>query len=424
MAKINLPYHKQMVKFEIDDKYLKGILVSKIHEFKTEKTEVEIIREAMENPIHSLCLDELIKGKNNMVIITSDHTRPVPSSITLPIILETIRRTNPKIDITIAVATGSHREITKSEMIEKYGREVTENENFFIHRASDKSQMISLGILDTGLNAEVNRVIVETEFLMAEGFIEPHFFAGFSGGRKSVFPGMASIDCIRANHCSEYISNDKARVGILEGNPIHNEALGIAKLAGLRYILNVVLNKDKKVIKAFAGDYNAAHLAGCAFVSELSFVKAVPADIVITTNGGYPLDQNIYQSVKGISAAEISCKEGGVIIMLASCCDGHGGDTFYNTFRNASSPEEIISTIADVKRMDTALDQWESQILAKILKNHNVIMVTDMCEKKLVETFMMKHASTIGDALVIAREMMGREATVTIIPDGVSVIVK
>ena len=423
MAKIKVPYYKQAVEIEINDKNLKRVLVSKAHEYESGKTESRIIIDAMENPIGSERLEILARGKKDMVIITSDHTRPVPSSITLPLILSAVRSVNPEIDITIAISTGSHRDMTKEEMTAKFGADLVAKEKFFMHHCNDPAQMVSLGILDTGLNAEVNRVIVETELLIAEGFIEPHFFAGFSGGRKSVFPGMASLDCIRANHCAEYIASGKARTGMLDGNPIHNEATEMARLAKLSYILNVVLDGDKKIIKAFAGDFEKAHRAGCDFVTGLSSVQAAPADIVVTTNGGYPLDQNIYQSVKGMTAAEAVCREGGVIIMIASCSDGHGGDSFYKTFKNASSPEEVTASIINTGRTDTVIDQWQSQILARVLTKCRVIMVTDMCEKDVVETFMMKHAENFDEALETAYCLTSPDASVTVISDGVSVIV-
>ena len=423
MKTIRLPYHKKHIELELEEKCLQAVLVSKAHEFKPEKNETDLIEEALDNPIGSKKLEELVKGRNNMVIITSDHTRPVPSKITLPILLRRIRGTNPGIEIKIVISTGTHRATTHEEMIIKYGEEVVNKEKIIIHNARKREDMASLGILDTGLNAEVNKAILETEFLMAEGFIEPHFFAGFSGGRKSVFPGVASMECVMANHCAEYIGSPFARTGILENNPIHIEAREMARLANLQFILNVVIDQDKKIIKAFAGHFDEAHTAGCRFVKELSQVKASPADIVITTNGGYPLDQNIYQAVKSMTAAEASCKEGSVIIDVAACSDGHGGESFYETFKNAKSPGEITEQIIQRNRAETIADQWESQILARILEKHKVILVTDMCEKHIVEDMFMDYAADIDEALALARRYKGDDASITVIPDGISVIV-
>ena len=423
MKTIRLPYHKGHIELELEYKCLQAVLVSKAHEYKSEKREPELVEEALDNPVGSEKLEVLIKDKKNMVIVTSDHTRPTPSWITLPVLLRRIRAANPNIEITIVVATGTHRASTREEMISKYGEEIVNNERIIIHDARVKEDMASLGILDTGLNAEVNKAVLDTEFLMAEGFIEPHFFAGFSGGRKSIFPGVASMECVMANHCADYIDSPFARAGILENNPVHLEAREIARLAKLRFILNVVIDQDKRIIKAFAGHFDEAHVVGCRFVQELSEVKASPADIVITTNGGYPLDQNIYQAVKSMSAAEATCKEGGVIIDVAACVDGHGGESYYGTFKNAKSPGEVTEQILKRSRAETIEDQWSSQILARVLEKHKVILVTDMCERSIVEDMFMIHAASINEALWIARKFKGENAGITVIPDGISVII-
>ena len=423
MKKIRLPYHKGHIELELDEKYLQAVLVSKAHEYKPEKSERELVEEALDNPVGSEKLEALIKDKKNMVIVTSDHTRPVPSGITLPILLRRIRAANPDIEITIVVATGTHRASTRDEMISKYGEEIVNKEKIIIHNARAKEDMAPLGVLDTGLNVELNKAVLNTEFLMAEGFIEPHFFAGFSGGRKSIFPGVASMECVMANHCAEYIDSHFVRTGILENNPIHMEAREIARLAKLQFILNVVIDNDKRIIKAFAGHFDEAHVVGCRFVRELSEVQASPADIVITTNGGYPLDQNIYQAAKSMSAAEATCKEGGVIIDVAACIDGHGGESYYETLKLAKSPEEVTRQILKRSRSETIEDQWESQIMARILEKHKIILVTDMCDKRIIEDMFMIHASSINEALGIARKYKGEDAKITVIPDGISVII-
>ena len=290
-------------------------------------------------------LKELARDKKKIVIISSDHTRPVPSHITMPIILDEIREGSPEANITILVASGFHRASTKAELRDKYGDEIVDKEKIVIHDSRDKDNMVKIGILPSGGDLILNKLAIQADLLVAEGFIEPHFFAGFSGGRKSILPGIASKETVLANHCSEFIAHPKARAGILKGNPIHEDMLYAAKKANLNFILNVVINGDKKIINAFAGHWKEAHLEGCEFVSKLAGVKSKPADIVITTNGGYPLDQNIYQSVKGMTAAEDTCKKGGVIIIASACDDGHGGDFFYNTFAKANAVQNVMDEI-------------------------------------------------------------------------------
>jgi len=424
MKLFNLPYHRDTLSVEIPDQFLNAELTSRAREYITDKSETDLVEEALDSPIGSERLENLAAGKKSMVILTSDHTRPVPSHITLPILLRGIRGVNPGIDITILISTGTHRATSREEMIGKFGAQIVNNEKIAVHDPRAGEDMAPLGTLGTGLNAEVNRLIIDAELLIAEGFIEPHFFAGFSGGRKSVFPGVASLLCVKGNHCAEYIANPRARTGLLEGNPIHIEAKEIARRAGLRFILNVVLDKNKKIIKAFAGHFDEAHLAGCEFVRGLSSVKAACSDIVITTNGGYPLDQNVYQAVKGMTAAEACCKEGGVIIDAAACSDGHGSRSFFETFANAASPSAVTSEIIKRGRADTVDDQWESQILARILEKHKVIMVSLPKNERIIRDMFMEYAPDLNSALALARKYTREDAMITVIPDGVSVIVE
>ena len=424
MTKVKIPYSKQFLEIEVPDKNLVAILESKAHAFKVEQSEQEIVNNALNNPIGSAKLENLVKGVKNVVLITSDHTRPVPSKVTMPILLRRIRSANPEIAITILIATGFHRPTTKEEMIDKFGQDIVDNEVIINHVSEDYSSVVSVGTLPSGGELLLNKLAMEAELLISEGFIEPHFFAGFSGGRKSVLPGVASAKTVMANHCSEFIASEYARSGILENNPIHKDMIYAAKKAKLAFILNVVIDSNKKVISAFAGDSELAHVSGCKFVMELASVKAVKADIVVSTNGGYPLDQNIYQSVKGMTAAEATSKDGGVIIMVSACNDGHGGQSFYDNIANASSPREVLDKVIKVGRNDTAPDQWEFQILARILDTHTVILVTDMCDPEMIVNMHMQHAFTFEEALKRAFEIKGKDAKITVIPDGVSVVVK
>ena len=421
---IKLPYSKSGMYVNIPDKNMIKVLQSKAHDFKTTLSESEIVKKALENPIESETLEELVKDKKDVVIITSDHTRPVPSRITLPIILNKIRNSNPDIDIKIIISTGCHRPSTREELVYKMGEEIVDKENIIMHFANDEESMVKVGKLPSGGDLIVNKAIMETDLLIAEGFIEPHFFAGFSGGRKSVLPGVASVKTIMYNHCSEFIDSPYARTGNLKTNPIHEDMLQAAKSVNLAFILNVAIDKDKKVIGAFAGNLEKAHEAGCEFVTKLSKVDSVDADIVVSTNGGYPLDQNIYQTVKGMTAAEATCKENGVIIMVSACNDGHGGQSFYDSVASASSPTEILEKVRKIPKSETIPDQWEFQILARILEKFTVIMVTDLCDPQMIKNMHMKHASSFEEALQMAFDIKGKDAKVAVIPDGVSVIVK
>lgn len=427
MHTFNLPFGKEKIKLELPEEQVAGVLVSHAHEYKAPKSEAELVADALANPIGSPKLSDLAKGKKNCVIISSDHTRPVPSHIIMPQLLAELRKGNPDIDITILIATGMHRATTKEELIAKYGKEIAEHEKFVIHVSRNDEDMVSVGTLPSGGDCRINKVAANADLLISEGFIEPHFFAGMSGGRKSVLPGIASKVTVLANHCSEFINSPHARTGILQGNPIHEDMLYAAKAAKLAFICNVVIDADKKVIAAFAGDREKAHYAGADFEMKLAGVKPVPADIVITTNGGYPLDQNIYQSVKGMTAAEATCKEGGVIIDVSSCSDGHGGEDFYNNLKNAESIQKAMDEILARGRNETVFDQWEAQILMRMLLKFTIIMVTE-APQQMVEDMHMKYAASVDDALAMAKEVLAKKGItdpkITVIPDGVSVIVK
>lgn len=427
MHTFNLPFGKEKIKLELPEEQVAGVLVSHAHEYKAPKSEAELVADALANPIGSPKLSDLAKGKKNCVIISSDHTRPVPSHIIMPQLLAELRKGNPDIDITILIATGMHRATTKEELIAKYGKEIAEHEKFVIHVSRNDEDMVSIGTLPSGGDCRINKIAANADLLISEGFIEPHFFAGMSGGRKSVLPGIASKVTVLANHCSEFINSPKARTGILQGNPIHEDMLYAAKAAKLAFICNVVIDADKKVIAAFAGDREKAHYAGADFEMKLAGVKPVSADIVITTNGGYPLDQNIYQSVKGMTAAEATCKEGGVIIDVSSCSDGHGGEDFYNNLKNAESIQKAMDEILARGRNETVFDQWEAQILMRMLLKFTIIMVTE-APQQMVEDMHMKYAASVDDALAMAKEVLAKKGItdpkITVIPDGVSVIVK
>ncbi|WP_459480274.1 nickel-dependent lactate racemase [Clostridium saccharoperbutylacetonicum] len=424
MATIKIPYNKRFLEASISNENLEAVLESKAHNYKSELTQEEIVEKALDNPIESKSLEELVKGKRNMVIITSDHTRPVPSKITLPILLRRIRKVNPDIDIKILIATGFHRPTTREEMIDKFGEEIVKNEQIINHYSQREEDQVLAGILPSGGELWINKLAADTELLISEGFIEPHFFAGFSGGRKSVLPGIASAKTIMWNHNSEFIGSSNARTGKLGKNPIHEDMVFAAEKAKLAFILNVVIDKDKKIIHAVSGHSKLAHEEGCKFVSELSSIDSVKGDIVISSNGGYPLDQNIYQSVKGMTAAEACCKEGSVIIMASACNDGHGGESFYRNMAEAESPAAVLDKVLQVSKDKTEPDQWEFQILARILSKNKVIMVTDMCDPEIIKNMHMDHAFTFEEALKKAYELKGEAAKVVVIPDGVSVVVK
>jgi nickel-dependent lactate racemase len=425
MPVIVFPYGKGTLSFDIPDHRFKGALVSRLHAggegpFKSEE---DLVDDALANPLGTPPLHALAEGKKRVVLIASDHTRPVPSKIIIPRMLAEIRRGNPGADVTILVATGCHRETTAAELEDKFGSEIMKGEKVLVHDC-DSPDMAGLGRLPSGGDLVLNRLAAEADLLAAEGFIEPHFFAGFSGGRKSVLPGVAGRKTVVYNHNAEFIAHPNARTGVLEGNPIHIDMLYAARAARLAFICNVVIDAGKKIIHATAGDCDLAHREGAAFLSAGCGVNAVPADIVIAANGGYPLDQNIYQAVKGMTAAEATVRKGGVIIMIAKSNDGHGAPEFYRTFAEEKDPDRLPELFMKTPKEQTRVDQWQSQIFARVLKHARVIYVSDAPDS-MVRDLRMTPAHSIGEALKIGERFLGNpEASVAAIPDGVAVIVR
>lgn len=418
---ISIPYGKTHISCDIP---YNGLLVSRIDTLKSEASGRKLVEKALASPIGSAKLSELAAGKKTCTIIISDHTRPVPSRDILPPMLAQLRQGNPEIDITLLVATGFHRPTTDAELKAKLGKEIAEKEKIIVHDAFDAASNVEIGILPSGAPLVIDRVAVETDLLVSEGFIEPHFFAGFSGGRKSILPGVCDKTTVLGNHCGEFIASPYARTGILERNPLHIDMVAAAQMAKLAFIVNVVIDDEKKTVAAFAGDFRKAHEAGVAFLRPYCEVKAVPGDIVVTSNGGAPLDQNIYQSVKGLTAAEASAKEGAVLIMCADLADGTGGEGFYQSLKNCESPAAHFAQCAATPQDETIPDQWESQILARILMKHRVIFVSRPEMETTLREMKLDYAPNLETALAMAKQDKGEAAEITIIPNGISVMVK
>lgn len=423
--KIKLPYGKTFQETEIEDSRIQGILTSHLEEYHPEDDQLTIVKEAMASPIESKKLKELAVGKDKVVILISDHTRPVPSKYILPLMLAEIREGNPDADITLLVATGCHRNSSKDELVFKLGEEIFNNEKIYIHDCDDEDMLVTLDEkLPSGGDIVVNKIAAEADLLVAEGFIEPHFFAGFSGGRKSVFPGCCSRKTVMYNHNSEFIDSQYSRTGNLENNPIHKDMVAAARALGLCYVVNVVINSEKKVIHAVAGDLEKAHEAGTDWLKDKAGVERKEADIAITSNGGYPLDQNIYQTVKSMTAAEATLKDDGVIIVCSESGDGTGGDAFHKAFLEERDIEKLYKGFLDTPKIETIPDQWESQILCRILLKAKAVIYVSDYDSNTLEDFHFIPVKTLDEAMEKADELMGKDSTVTVIPDGIAVIVK
>ena len=375
---------------------------------------------ALARPIGSESLKHLASGARSVLVLTSDNTRPVPSRLTLPPILEEIKQAAPSASVRILVGTGLHEwSPANSELKEKLGQAVDRVNEVRIHSAKDKDSLIQLGRLSTGNELCVNDLTTGTDLIVADGFIEGHFFAGFTGGPKSVLPGIAGSETIMHNHSPRNIDNPNARCGVTRGNPIHEEMREAAKRVGLKFVLNVVLDKSKNVISAFAGDPILAHDQGTLFSLKCCRVTPVLGDIVVTSNGGYPLDRNLYQLVKGISNGALTAKDGGVIVACGECSDGVGHEGFRKMLASASDPSEFLRRLRKGEIWEEA--QWEAQVLAKVLEKFSVIVVSRGVDRKTVESMHMAHAKSLREGLEEAFKLKP-QGRITLLPDGPSAI--
>ncbi len=423
MQRLSIPYGAGSLALSVPEGRLAGVLGA-AHEggAPSEERQAETIRRSLENPAGPR-LQELARGKRRVLIITSDHTRPVPSRLTMPLLLSEVRQGSPDAEITILLGTGMHRAATRDEIIERFGEGIAARENILCHDCR-RDRMVDRGELPSGGRLMLNALVDWADLLVSEGFIEPHFFAGFSGGRKSILPGIASEQTVRYNHNARFIKDPRSRQGVLDGNPIHRDMLFAVRAANLAFILNVLLDADKRVVESVAGDPVLAHEAGCARCLDRVRVQRIQADVGVTGNGGYPLDQNIYQCVKGMTAAEACVRPGGVIVLCAECRDGHGGEAFYQMLSGAQSPKALLEEIERVPPERTRADQWQAQILARVLMHARVVFVTEPKNRRLIEAMHMRYARTLDEAMAAAREIAGADATVVAIPDGVGVIVE
>lgn len=420
--RLEMPYGRGRISFELDDRFqLEGIIEADVVEAGDAGN---IVLKALARPIGAPPLEELARGAKLVTIITPDHTRPMPSHITIPALIDEIRASS-RAEIRLLVATGTHRKMTESELAERFGVDLIDRAEVVCHDCDDSSHMADLGLLSSGRPVEISRYALEADLLIAEGLVEPHFFAGYSGGPKSVLPGIASRRSIHHNHSFEMIASPKSRAGNLEGNPIYADALEAAGMAGLRFVLNVVPDGKKRLAGCFCGAVGEAHMAACRWLDKKVKKKARAADIVITGNGGYPLDQNLYQMVKCMSTAEACVKPGGVIIAAGECEGGIGGNGFLKIFERSGSHDDVMRLCTSTPAGETLPDQWQAQILARILAKAHVVLVSRKEMRDTAERFFLDFAESVKDALDASLDILGKSsASVLVIPDGIGVVVE
>ena len=340
--------------------------------------ETRALREALRQPISSPPLADLVQFGERVVVVHTDITRATPNDRILPVLLDELESVGVvRKDITLLNGLGTHRRQTEAELRAMLGDNVVEKYRCLQHDCNSDADLVSLGVTSLGHPVRVNRFYLESDVRILTGFIEPHFFAGFSGGPKAILPSLAGAESVFTNHGLQMIAHPKATWGVTEGNPIWMEMREVALRTNPTFLLNVALNTRREITGIFAGDMLAAHALGCAFVKDNAMARVdEPYDIVITTNSGYPLDQNLYQSVKGMSAASQVVREGGAIIIAAACEDGlpdHG--LYAQLLAEAGSLQGLLDMIA--RPGFTAQDQWQVQIQAQIQQRAAVYVCSD-----------------------------------------------
>ena len=374
--------------------------------------EGQAITQSLRSPIESPPLRDLVKPTDKVVVIATDNTRPCPDDRILPPLLAELESKVPRENITIIVALGLHPPLNKTELAQKLGEDVVAGYNVFNHNVNDT---VYIGTTSRGTPVDINRRVIEADFRISTGFIEPHFFAGFSGGRKSIAPGVFSVRSAYHNHGYRMVEHPQARAGILKGNPLHEDLVEQAQMARLNFIVNVLLNKDREITHVVAGHPFKAHEKGCQIERKIAGVK-VPqrADITVTTNSGAPLDLDLYQTCKGIDTASQVTRDGGIIIVASSCSAGIGPEAFLELHRSVDSPKEVIRKI---KREEPIGVQWENQILARTQLKHDIYLVSSL-DDSIVNDMMMTPVSTIEEGLEKAFSVLGDNAEVVVIPEG------
>lgn len=353
-----------------------------------------------------------------VAISVCDGTRAQPRHVVIPALLQELSDVVDLADVTLLIATGTHRGNTRDELVEMFGSSVVDAVRIVNHDARDRSSLRFCGTAGAGVPVWLNSEWVDADFRITTGFVEPHFFAGFSGGPKMIAPGLAGLETVMVLHDAARIGDPRATWAQTIGNPVHDDIRAIAAATGSDFSVDVIINRDHAIIEAFAGDLLDMHRVACGRARELSMV-AVPGafDVVVTTNSGYPLDQNLYQAIKGLSAGATVVKPGGRLIVAAECADGfpeHG--SYVDVLRSAGSPGELLAQIS--RRPETVPDQWQVQIQARLCVSARVGVHCDGLTDEQLRSVHLEPIPDISHEVGRALSEAGPHATVCVLPEG------
>lgn len=403
---------KQVV--SLPEENLLGVLTANKVEYDLTGS-AEVVR-ALEAPIGAPDLGDVVHPGEKIAIVTSDITRPCPTWLIMPPLMEKLHKAGVKDeDVTLVFALGSHRRHTPEEMEHLAGEEVYKR----IHCVdSTPDDCVHMGVTKAGTPVDISRVVAEADRRICLGNIEYHYFAGYSGGAKAIMPGVSTRAAIQANH--RMMVREEAHAGKLEGNPIREDIEEAANICGVDYIVNVVLDEHKKIIKAVAGDVTLAHREGCKFLDK-TYLKLLDAraDIVLVSQGGAPKDLNLYQTQKALDNAKHAVKDGGIIIVMGSCKEGIGEKVFEEWIMEAKTHKDLIDRV----QANFRLGGHKAAAIAMVLEKADVYLVSEMPDE-LVEKCFLKPYHTAQEALDAAFEKLGKNATVIAMPYGGSTLPK
>ncbi|PID55834.1 hypothetical protein CSB45_14080 [candidate division KSB3 bacterium] len=414
---IRLDYGKSGLEISLPDEAAVSIVEPK--HLDALPDQFEAVRAAVRNPIASPPLRELVRPGNTVGIVFYDITRPTPDRIMTPLLLEELEAAGiVREQITLYNATGTHRANSDQELRTMLGDEVVEGCRIVQNDAADKDSHVLVGTTSSGNAIWIHKELVESDIRILTGFIEPHFFAGFSGGGKAIMPGMALLETVMRNHNARHIDHPRATWGITHGNPLWEEIHDAAAFVKPSFLLNVALNRNKEITNVFAGDWEQAHEQGCAFVKDTAMVPVDSAfDIVITSNSGYPLDLNLYQAVKGMSAASQVVKQGGSILIAAECWDGipkHG--PYGQLLREADSVEQLLERIREPGFVMG--DTWQAQIQALISQKADVYVYSDGLDDDSITSAMLQPCGPVEQRVESLLKTYGPDARICVLPEG------
>ncbi|APH05795.1 nickel-dependent lactate racemase [Bacillus weihaiensis] len=380
------------------------------------ENDMEALKDALNNPIGTPPLREMVKSTDKVAIAISDITRPTPNHKLVPALLDELKHV-PLENFVIINGTGTHRDQTREEFIQMLGEWVVNHIRIINNQCHEKETHVNVGKSKFGCDVYLNKEYVEADFRIVTGFIEPHFFAGFSGGPKGIMPGIAGIETIMTFHNARMIGDARSTWGNMNENPVQDMTREVNRMCKPHFMLNVTLNREKEITSVFAGELYEAHDKGCEFVKEHAMIRCEERfDVVITSNSGYPLDQNLYQAVKGMSAAHKIVKKGGTIIVASECSDGlpdHGN--YSKIFEFADSPQALLDLIEDPEFK--MFDQWQVQKQAVTQVWADIHVYSKLTDEQVRST-MLKPTHNIEKTLEELKQVYGENMTIAVLPLG------